>query len=214
MLSLMNARIASATTDFSSSTEARENNINIASDAINGIILGPGDIFSFNETVGEITEENGFDFAPVLQGVDYKSGVGGGICQVSSTLYNVVLRSGLTPLERKSHSLPLSYVEPGMDATIYGDTIDLKFKNSFNYPICIESYIKDKELFINFYSNNELNNKEYVLESDVYDVEPAKIKIINDKNLASGKTVIERKGSDGYWVMVTRKTYEKGELTD
>ena len=152
--------------------------------------------------------------APVLQSVDYKSGVGGGICQVSSTLYNTVLKSGISPIERKNHNLPISYVELGLDATVYWNSIDFKFENTLDYPIYIESYTKNKELYVNFYSNSALKNKEYILKTDVYDIVPAKVQIIDDESLASDESIIVQKGSDGYWVMVIRNTYENGKLID
>jgi len=214
ILSSINTTIASAETSFSSSRSEREKNIDIAAKAIDGTLLMPGEIFSFNEKVGEITKENGYESAPVLQSVDYKSGIGGGICQVSTTLYNTVLRSGLSAKERTNHSLPLSYIEMGLDATVYWDSIDFKFENTLDYPIYIESYIKDKKVHIDFHSNKELLKKEYVIKSDIYDTIPAKIQIIEDENLAAGEKVVVRKGSKGYWVMVTRNTYEDGELID
>lgn len=214
MLSLIDTKIASTSTGFASSLAERANNINLAAKAINGIILKPNEIFSFNEIVGESTKENGYMVAPVLQSVDYKSGVGGGICQVSSTLYNTVLKSGISPIERKNHNLPISYVELGLDATVYWNSIDFKFENTLDYPIYIESYTKNKELYVNFYSNSALKNKEYILKTDVYDIVPAKVQIIDDESLASDESIIVQKGSDGYWVMVIRNTYENGELID
>ena len=214
MLLSIDARIASTDTDFSLSSKEREDNIIIAVKAINGTLLMPGEVFSFNEVVGEITEENGFKAAPVLQSVDYKSGIGGGVCQVSSTLYNTVLKGGLNAMERTSHRLPLSYINMGLDATVYWGSIDFKFENTLDYPIYIGSYIKGKEIYIDFYSNSSLLNKEYIINIDIYSTVPAKIQIIEDEDLAFGESVTVRKGSKGYWVMVTRSTYENGELVD
>ncbi len=214
MLSEINAKIASSNTDFTKSLGERENNINLAAQAINQTILMPGDVFSFNKTVGESTIERGFKTAPVLSGVDFKYGVGGGICQVSSTLYNTVLKSGLKASERKNHSRPVSYVELGLDATVYWDTIDFKFENTLEYPIYIESYTEDNELYINFYSNSLYMNKEYIIKSDIYEKTMPKLIVINDESLEPGESVVVQSGSAGYWVMVTRNRYENSELQE
>lgn len=214
MLAPIDTEIASYSTGFASSPMERARNVELAAKAINGRLLMPGDIFSFNDIVGERTKEKGYMTAPVIEDGDFKSGLGGGICQVSSTLYNVVLKSGINPIERKSHSLPASYVELGLDATVSWGSIDFKFENTLDYPIFIESYTENKMLHINFYSNANLTKREYVIRNEIYDKIPPKIQIIEDESLPKGGSKVVRKGSDGYWVKVIRNTYEDGELID
>lgn len=214
MLSPIDAIIASSKTSYASSSIERVNNVELASRTINGKLLMPGDVFSLNEILGERTLEKGYKIAPVIEEGDFKSGIGGGICQVSSTLYNAVLRSGLSIVERESHSLPVSYIGLGLDATVSWGSIDFKFENTSDYPIFIESYTKNKVLYVNLYSNSNLAKGKHVIRNEVYDKISAKTEIIEDKNLPLGKGIVINKGSDGYWVKVVRSTYENGELVD
>lgn len=211
-ISSINAKVSSFSTGFSSSTYERSNNIELAAKLINGKLLLPGEVFSFNDIVGERTKERGFMMAPVVVAGEIDSGIGGGICQVSSTLYNAVLSTGIKPIERTNHSLPSSYVKLGLDATVDWGNIDFKFSNTLNYPMYIEAYTKDKNLYINIYSNSSLLNRKYVISSKVYKtIEPA-TKIVKDPNLSEGKTSPIKQGRNGYMVRVTRDTYENERL--
>ena len=189
-LSPINSCISTFSTSFQTSSLTRANNINICVNAINGKILMPGETFSFNGVVGERTKERGYMEAPVIVGNKVESGLGGGICQVSSTLYNAVLRTGIQRIERKSHSLPSSYVGLGLDATIDWGNIDFKFENTFNYPIYIQSKIENKNIYISLYSNAELNKKKYQIENDITQT------------------------GNGRNVKVIRKTYENEVMTN
>ena len=116
-------------------TAARKNNITIASDYCNGTVLMPGEIFSYNDTVGERTSERGFQVATVYANGAAVPGIGGGICQVSSTIFDAALYADLEIVERKNHSLTVSYLPLGLDATVNWGTQDLKFKNTTDYPV-------------------------------------------------------------------------------
>lgn len=154
MIKSVNSRIGSFSTNFGSISSAqRANNIVIATKSINGKILMPGDVFSFNDVVGERTEERGYEAAPVIIDNKLESGLGGGICQVSSTLYNAVYKAGITSLERTHHTLPVHYVSEGMDATVDYGNIDYKFKNTLSHPIYIQANIAGGNIIFNLYSN-------------------------------------------------------------
>ena len=99
----------------------------------------PGDTFSYNETIGDTTIENGYKVASVYENGKTSTGVGGGICQVSSTLYSAVLYADLKVVERRNHSLTVGYVPKGQDATVSYGSIDFKFANNTDYPIKISS---------------------------------------------------------------------------
>ncbi len=116
---------------------ARATNVELAAMLINGKTLKPGEVFSFTNTVGPRTIERGFVVAPVYVNKQHSQGVGGGICQVSSTLYATMLTVGVPALERHPHSLPVTYLPEGMDATISGTTLDLKFANPYDKPLVI-----------------------------------------------------------------------------
>jgi vancomycin resistance protein YoaR len=160
-LSDMDNCIASFRTNFQSSSFARTNNIDISIKAINGKVLKQGEIFSFNDAVGERTDERGYMEAPVIIGNAIQLALGGGICQVSSTLYNAILIAGLQPTERISHSLPISYVDNGFDATVDWGNIDFKFKNTLDYPVYIEGHTENKYLYINIFSKASVNKNVY-----------------------------------------------------
>ncbi|MDF2881149.1 MAG: VanW family protein [Clostridiaceae bacterium] len=211
-LSKLSSRIASFSTSFSSSSFARAHNIELSASLINGKLIMPGEIFSFNKSVGERTKERGFMEAPVIVGYSVDSGLGGGICQVSSTLYNAILRTGITSIERTHHSLPSSYVPLGLDATVDWNDIDYKFKNTLDYPIYIEAYTENKVLNINIYSNSSLAVKKYTIVNNVYDTIQTNTKIIDNPSLHQGQISITQKGYPGYRVKVLRYSYENGLL--
>ncbi|HHX87091.1 MAG TPA: VanW family protein, partial [Firmicutes bacterium] len=116
----------------------RNTNIELAAAAINNYLLFPGELFSFNKAVGPRTVERGYELAPIIVGSSVVPGLGGGICQVSSTLYNAVLQAGLEIVERYPHSLPVGYVLPGRDATV-SDYLDFKFRNNQDRVLLIKT---------------------------------------------------------------------------
>ncbi|MDU6877143.1 VanW family protein [Clostridium tepidum] len=134
------------------SSPQRANNIAMATKAINGKILMPGDTFSFNGVVGQRTAEKGYQAAPVIVGEKIENGLGGGVCQVSSTLFNAVENSRLESIERSHHTKPVHYVPQGMDATVDYGNIDYKFKNNLQSPIYIEAYTSNGNVGFNIYS--------------------------------------------------------------
>jgi vancomycin resistance protein YoaR len=210
MLNTIDYNIASFYTNYLLSSPERTQNIELAARFINGKCLQPGEIFSFNNIVGERTKERGFKEAAVIVGNKVESGYGGGICQVSSTLYNAVLKTGLKPVERAHHTLPAAYVDLGLDATVDWGSIDFKFKNTFNYPIYIEANTKNKVLYINIYSNSSLSKRKYVVTSNIYKTIQTSTKTIDDPNLPVGKVEDIQKGYDGYRVKVIRNALENG----
>lgn len=129
--------IAGYYTKLLNSPVARTNNIKLSCSKINGKILNPGELFSFNQTNGPITAQAGYQSAATFSGNKIIQGIGGGVCQTSSTIYNVVLEAGLKVVERHPHSLKVAYVAPQRDATVSYGSVDLKFRNNFDYPVKI-----------------------------------------------------------------------------
>lgn len=117
--------------------EERVNNLSVCSKALDGYIIAPGETFSFNDVVGTRTSEKGYEEARILVGCEKDYAVGGGVCQISSTLYNAAVNSGLEIIERHNHSRNVYYVPMGQDAAISYGTLDLKFKNSLQHNIKI-----------------------------------------------------------------------------
>ncbi len=211
-LASIDTKISSCSTSFATSSKERINNIERALKAINGKILMPGEIFSFNGCVGERTEERGFMLAPIIMNGRLQNGIGGGICQVSSTLYSAILKTDMKVLERKNHTLPVAYVGLGLDATVAWESVDLKFENTLDYPIFIEGYTKNKDLYINIYSNSNLAKRKYVIENKIINIIEPTTNTISDTKLAEGQVVTAQKGSKGYKVKVIKYTYEDKEL--
>ena len=131
------AEIGAFSTSYASSAQGRRFNIWKMSDIINGVKVEPGETWSINEEAGPRTYNLGWQGAPGISDGEYKEEAGGGICQVSSTLYNAVLRAELEIVERKHHSWPLDYIDGGLDATISTGAPDFKFKNNYDVPIYI-----------------------------------------------------------------------------
>lgn len=129
--------LGSFTTYFDGSNTSRAHNIHLASQKIHQTFIPAGGIFSFNQVVGERTPEAGYDDAPVFMGGRLVPGIGGGICQVSSTLFNAALLSGMEIVERDTHFAPVSYIPVGLDATVAWGYIDFQFKNPYSHPIYV-----------------------------------------------------------------------------
>lgn len=128
--------------------EDRAVNVQLASERLNGMVIQPGDTFSFSNSILSRTLENGYVVAPSFASGRVVTSVGGGICQVSSTLYVAMVLSSLPATERYSHSLAVDYVPTGLDSAIVEGVKDLKFKNVRDYPVCINSTTKDGILTI------------------------------------------------------------------
>ena len=136
---LFNSELASYSTRYNQGQANRSANVANAASRINGKILLPGEIFSFNETVGKRTVANGFKPAPEYVNGQSVTGIGGGTCQVSTTLYSAVLYANLQVVSRRNHSMSVAYVPLGQDATVTDGGIDFKFKNNTAYPVKIKA---------------------------------------------------------------------------
>ncbi len=129
----------------------RVNNISIAASEISGFKVESGEVFSFNTVVGKRSSEDGYEKAKVIMNGKRKEAIGGGVCQLSSTLYNAALKSGLEIVERHSHSKDVHYVSQGNDAAVSYGTMDFKFRNSKDYPVIIEAGITGDKVFVTIF---------------------------------------------------------------
>lgn len=188
--------IAEFTTNFRTSTANRRNNIKLAAKKLEGIILMPGERLSFNETVGQRLVSEGFKPAPVYVQGRREDGIGGGICQVSTTLYNAVLFSNLKIVQRRNHSMPVPYVPVGRDATVNWGSIDLVFENSYNTPVAIVSEVKGTDLTFRV-----LGIKEPGIEISLTTTDHSSwgntVKYVVDNTLPPGTEKVIEKGSIG-----------------
>lgn len=138
-------------TDYSKSAEDRKSNIKLALSKFNGMIVEPGEEISFNQTTGARTAENGYKNAKIIIGGKYVSGVGGGVCQASTTLYNALIRADVEILQVNHHTLPASYVPLSFDAMVSEGYADLVFRNNFDTPIFIKTYCTDSNAHVEIY---------------------------------------------------------------
>ena len=211
-LRTINSRISGFNTNFASSTEGRATNIDLSTNSINGTLLMPGDVFSFNEIVGERTAVRGYQTAGVIIGDKLEQGLGGGICQVSSTLYNAMLSTAIVSVERIHHTISSGYIPKGQDATVDYGNLDYKFKNTFKYPIYIQGYLAGKNVYFNIYSNSTLAKRTYEIVNEISETTEPKTETVQDATKYEGQNEIVKTGYAGFKVIVTRKTYENGNL--
>lgn len=149
----LTSNISSFSTNVADSTGGRKHNVKLALSKFNGMIVQPNESVSFNEIVGEHTTENGFKPATIIYNGEFTEGIGGGICQASTTLYNALLLGGVQIDEVHRHSLPVKYVPLALDAMVAEHTSDLKFTNTSKYPIFIKTYSNKNGVGVELYSH-------------------------------------------------------------
>ena len=160
-LSSINKKVSTHTTYFANAGN-RGHNINLASSRLNNTILMPGETFSYLKVVGPYGASNGYLPAPIYLNGDTATANGGGVCQLASTLYMAQLKAGLQTVSRRGHTFAPTYVPKGLDATVYSTTTDFKFKNNYEYPVYIVSYVKGNYLTVDIWTNeNALGGKTY-----------------------------------------------------
>lgn len=152
----MSHRIGTYSTDYSSSSSNRAHNVEKATGLINGVLLAPGQLFSYNEVVGPREPELGWLNAPTIQDGQMVPGPGGGCCQVSTTLYNAVRKAGMEIVARTGHSKPVHYAAPGMDATVAYGQIDFKFRNAKREPVLIIGQARGGNLVFSIFGSDSL----------------------------------------------------------
>ncbi len=191
-------QISKYVTRYDESNVNRSTNIKLASEKIDGTILMPGETFSYNKIVGERTIKAGYKEAAIYMGGKVVDGIGGGICQVSSTLYNAVLEANLEVTSRRNHYFITGYVSASRDATVSYGTIDFKFKNTRTYPIKIECISQNGICQIEIKGIKEAIEYEVVIEDKITEVIPYTTKYIKTNKLEKGVENEIQKGVNGY----------------
>jgi vancomycin resistance protein YoaR len=153
-------QIGQYVTYFNSNNNSRVHNISLAAKAIDNYVVFPNEIFSFNKVVGKRSKDKGYMSAPIIVRGELSEGVGGGICQVSSTLFNAVDRAGLKIVERYSHSRRVPYVPAGRDATVSWYGPDFRFQNKYNQPILIRAKRYGGSMIVKLFSSDVINYDE------------------------------------------------------
>jgi len=213
-LSKITGIMGSFSTSYGTSAPGRCSNIELATKKINGTIVMPGETFSFNQVVGPRTKEDGFKEAGTYVGNKVEPGIGGGVCQVSTTLYRAVMRANIRSTERTNHSMAVGYATPGLDATVVYGYLDYKFKNTYDFPIYIQGVTGGKVVTYNVYGDpSALNGKTYDMASDIIETLPPETNVVEDNTLDEGKEVNEGGGMTGYKTISYQITYENGVET-
>lgn len=209
---MFNAALSSYTTKYNPGAANRSKNVALAAEKINGTVLAPGDEFSYNDVVGKRTAANGFLNAPVYENGKSVDGIGGGVCQVSTTLYSAVLYADLEVTSRQNHSKPVSYVPLGQDATVVDGYIDFKFKNNTDYPIKIVSSANKGVLSVEIIGTKRDTERTVKVSHTTVSVIPPTSKETKVAELPLGERVVTSKGKNGYVIESTKTVYENGAL--
>ncbi len=203
------------TTNYSSAS-GRMKNIERATSLLNGTVLFPGQGLSVHSKISPITADNGYFDAPVYAGTKVQPGIGGGVCQVSTTLYNALLRAEVSITRRQNHGMTVHYVDLAMDAAISGTVKDLEFVNNLDAPIYIEGYCAGGYVTFKIYgketrpSNRKLEFKSKTVQT----LTPGEDQIIEDPTLPPGSRVKTQSAKTGYVAEYWKYVYVDGNLTE
>lgn len=210
-LSKIKGIMGTFSTNYSTSAPGRCNNIEIATKALDGTIVMPGETFSFNDVVGPRTVERGYQEAGTYVGNKVEPGIGGGICQVSTTLYRAAMKANLRSAERTNHSMVVGYAQPGLDATVSYGYLDYKFRNVYDFPIYIKGTTAGKIVTYTIYGDPAaLNGKTYDMANEILETIPPETKTVPDNTLPVGKEEKDGNGMTGYKARSYQITYENG----
>lgn len=201
--------VSEYSTRFPAYQTSRNTNIRLASAALNGQVLMPGDKLSFNGTVGRRTVQGGYRLAPVLKNGTHDTGIGGGICQVSTTMYNASLLADLKIVTRNNHSIPSVYVPVGRDATVDYGTLDLVIENNMKTPIAVVSTFESGKLTFRILGQKD-TTKVVKITTSGHSSWGNGVKTVIDRSLPPGKTKIVERGSSGHAITTYRIVYENG----
>ena len=200
--------IAHFSTYYGESSQNRKYNVELAARKISGTVLYPEDEFSFNDCVGRRTEANGFKSAYIIQDGEFVEGVGGGVCQVSSTVYNCALLAGLAISHVRPHSLPVSYVAPSFDAMVSSES-DFRFVNTLSGPITLKVKTDGKFIRAEIYGLDDVSIRR---RSETVEKIPFETEYREDDTLPLGKEVIDTYGKDGLKSEGYLDFFENGKL--
>lgn len=194
-------------TSLSGSSSNRINNITLAAAAINGTVLNPGDTFSYNGVVGQRTTAKGYKEAGAYVGGRTVLEVGGGICQVSSTIYYCVLHADLAVTDRSNHMFSVGYLPLGLDATVNWGTVDFKFTNDSEYPVKIVSYVSGSHLTVQLLGT-KLDENYVEMKYVVISTTPYVVVEQEDETIPEGESQVDTPGHTGYVVDTYKYIYD------
>lgn len=206
--------LGSFSTRYSTANAPRATNVQLAAKYANGEILLPGEEFSYNRAVGQRTSERGFRPASVYEGSKSVDGLGGGICQVSTTIYSAVLYADLSVTERHEHSLEVHYGTLGMDATVSYGSLDFRFVNNTNYPIKVNVYASGGTVSASISGTDEHPEKKVEITTERTSFTPFGSTTVIDDSLKPGQKIEDCEGFNGAVVNTYKTIYENGQKKD
>lgn len=183
----------------------RTENVRIASEKFNGLVIAPGQVISFNEIVGPRDQEGGFREAKIIVAGRFEEGMGGGVCQVSSTLYNALLLGGVEIVERHPHTVRIAYVPVGRDATVVFDQKDLKFRNNSEGYLMIKAGLEGLKLTFSLYGTEKKPYDLVEVNSKIVKTIPYAKVVVGNESLKPGEQKTVQKGQLGYWSETYRR---------
>jgi vancomycin resistance protein YoaR len=205
--------LSSYETDFSKKPRSRVPNIALAARYLNGVVVGPGEVLSFNRTVGPRTEERGFRWAPVIVADELEQGLGGGVCQVASTFFAAATLGGFEIVERRSHSRPSGYAPLGLDAAVIYPEVDLRLRNPHDSPVIIHAFLPNpKTLRVELLGRDPPGKIEHFFGVETSD--PFERRVVVKSELSPGTIDRRQKGNKGYdGVSLITTTHADGSRT-
>ncbi len=206
-----NTVLATSVTKYSERQVDRTYNVRFGARMIDGVVVPPGEVFSMNAITGPRSSSRGFRKAPIFVKGELVDGDGGGICQVSSTVYNAALKGGLPIVRRAHHSSPVPYVPVGLDATVAFGSLDFQFRNNTSAPIVVVAQTPPGRLVITLYGIASARQEVRIVQTDL-SYQPTTEVRVNDPTLPKGVTKVEDKGSRGARVTTWRHFLQNGEV--
>lgn len=208
----VNGVIGEFYTSFNKNIIDRNHNIKLSAGAFKEMLVMPGQVVSYNKVTGPKQAKYGYREAPVIVNGDLVPGMGGGVCQTSTTLYNALLLADLTIVERRNHSIPPGYVRNGTDAAVSTGHIDLVFRNDFDYPIMIDTKVEVSRVYFTIYGDKE--NRDYSVRISTSNIAtiPYKVHENLDETLLPGTRELVQKGRNGYKVKTFKSIIRRGEV--
>lgn len=203
--------ISTYTTRFSVIDKTRNDNLKLLASKINGLVLQPGEVFSFNDTTGMRTLEDGFKMAHVISAGEMVDGMAGGSCQISSTLHGAAFFGGLDIVKSTPHSRPSTYITMGLDATVVAGIVDLKLKNSFEFPVVIHFKVARGESTVEILGADKPFDK-IEFRREIKERVPFETITREDMEIGVGHMVVDQAGYPGYKLERVRRIFKDGKV--
>lgn len=197
--------LGSFSTPYTASKVDRTHNLELATKAVNGTVVMPGETFSTNQAIGKRDEARGFREAPIFVNGEITPQTGGGVCQIATTIYNAALLAGLPIVERHHHSMPVPYADAGRDATVYWGQLDLRFRNDTGSPIVVLASMSGSRVYVRIVGKRSARRIVRIERSGISSI-PFEVIEKPDPTLEEGKRKVEEKGRKGIRVTVHRVT--------